>query len=121
MPHFDIWVLLEIIGITLGGGVFLMKFLPQLRTVALVLQIAFGIVQILNGYLKTHPHRKKQIEVFISQMADHYFKTHPEGKRIAKQTELDEKVNKFLTEHEMPKHGNDDLFYKMLGVTVDKK
>lgn len=93
------WQFFESLGLMLGGFLFLTRVIPELRRFATAVQIALFLYTGLRGYLKKRPEKAKDMKRFVAQIVDHYIHTHPEGKKVAKETNLDENVrNLFLEE-----------------------
>jgi hypothetical protein len=89
--------LLEFFGIALGGSVALLRFWPNLRQLAIILQIIYVVFQIVNMYLKAHPDKKLDPKAFIRNVLEHYFRTHPEGKALALTSDIDERTQSVLS------------------------
>lgn len=71
----------------------------NLKVLLYAAQAGLLIAQMYAAYKKDQKEKKLDPATpkhFVAEIADHYLKTHPEGRKIAKETEIDDDIKEII-------------------------
>lgn len=97
-------LLVEIAGIMAGGFLFVTRVVPELKRFYVVAQVAWIFYSFVSKYLRDNPDKKAKVKSMVTQAMDHYMKTHPTGKKLAKVSDIDERIEAKLLEKGHPNY-----------------
>lgn len=88
-------------------AVVLTRFKNELRVVYYFFNALILLAEMAKIYFRYHPDGNKKFQTFLFSIMNHYLKTHPAGKEISKNTNLDEKITKYMVKHDLLKHDSE--------------